>query len=129
MAIKNSLLILLLSLGLVSACASQPQEESFEDSKLYQDRLNSKEIKHCKKNGGVVQRAGRMGLPHCVMSYKDADKACKDSSECTGRCLLAGNNGVPAGSQVTGKCQQNSLRFGCSAEVKQGVAGPVICVD
>jgi hypothetical protein len=129
---KNSiLLILIFSLGLVSGCASQQNDESesFENSKLYQDRMNSKEIKHCKNDGGVVQRAGRMGLPHCVMTYPDAGKACKDSSECTKRCLVTGNNDLPAGSQVTGKCQQNSLRFGCSAEVKNGIAGPVICVD
>lgn len=117
--------IFLLSL---SACISQQQTESFQESDRYKERMNSKEIKHCKKNGGEVQRAGRMGLPHCVITYSDAGKACKDSSECAARCLLV-NSDEPAGAQVTGQCQQNSLRFGCYAVVEKGVAGPVICVD
>jgi hypothetical protein len=117
--------ILLLCL---SACATQQETESFQESDLYKERMNSKEIKHCKKNGGEVQRAGSMGLPHCVVTYSDAGKSCKDSSECTARCLLVNSN-EPAGAQVTGTCQQNSLRFGCYAVVKDGIAGPAICVD
>jgi hypothetical protein len=117
--------ILLLSL---SACVTQQETESFQEGDRYTEKMNSKEIKDCKQNGGEVQRAGRMGLPHCVMTYPDAGKACKDSSECTARCLLVNSN-VPAGAQVTGTCQQNSLRFGCYAVVKDGIAGPAICVD
>ncbi len=112
----------------LSACVTQQETENFQESDLYNKRMNSKEIKHCKKNGGEVQRAGRMGLPHCVVTYPDAGKACKDSSECTARCLLVNSN-EPAGAQVTGTCQQNSLRFGCYAVVKDGIAGPAICVD
>lgn len=122
---KLILICIVLSL---SACISQQQTESFQESDRYKERMNSKEIKHCKKNGGEVQRAGRMGLPHCVITYADAGKACQDSSECTGRCLLVNSN-EPVGARVTGTCQQNNLRFGCYAVVENGVAGPAVCVD
>jgi hypothetical protein len=125
---KIQKLLILIFIFCLFACTSQQEPESFQEGDLYKERMNSKEIKHCKKNWGEVQRAGRMGLPHCVITYPDAGKACKDSSECTARCLLV-NLDEPAGAQVMGKCQQNSLRFGCYAVVKNGVAGPVICVD
>lgn len=109
-------------------CSSQQDTGGAEIRKLYKERINSKAIKECEKNGGKVQEAGIMALPHCVITYPDAGKPCKNSSECTKSCLLIESN-EPMGALVTGECQHNNLPFGCYAPVENGIAGPAICVD
>ncbi len=123
----NSLLVFLICFSFASY-ASEPPSRNSEEQKRYQEILNSKTIKECEKNGGIVEKAGIMGLPQCVINNTDAGKPCKNSSECSKSCLLMGTN-VPIGTAVTGECQHTNLSFGCYAPVENGIAGPALCVD
>lgn len=90
--------------------------------------LTPKAIQACKNKGGEIKKAGLSQMPHCVITYQDAGKPCKNASECTGSCLLIEKT-VPAGMPVAGECQHNNLVFGCYAEVEGGVAGLTLCID
>jgi len=91
------------------------------------ETINSADRATCEAAGGKVTQAGLIGWEHCAIPYPDADKVCSDSSECTGKCRYS----LPPQGQglVTGKCQADSLPFGCFAEVKNGKATPILCVD
>src|SRR5690606_31205634 len=111
-----------------SSCGSVHDRPSKYEKELYKKIIASDGIKNCKKNGGEVQKAGIMQMPHCVITYPDAGKPCKNSSECTNSCLLI-EKSIPMGELAEGECQHNSLSFGCYAPVENGIAGAAICVD
>lgn len=91
------------------------------------ENLSASDRAACEAAGGEVGRAGMIGWEHCIMPYADADKVCSDNSECEGQCRYTL---PPQGNQpVTGKCQVNTLPFGCYSEVVNGKATPMLCVD
>ena len=116
---KIYLSICIFSFSLCSSCLPQQDNRSAYEKDLYKKAMVSEEIKNCKKNGGVVQGAGLLGIPNCVITYPDAGKSCKNSSECTHKCLLIGKN-IPMGAPAVGECKPNSLSFGCYAPVEDG---------
>lgn len=81
----------------------------------------------CLKSGGVVERAGLLGAERCTIRYDDAGMICADSVNCQGQCRASGNPAI--GEQATGVCQANNNPFGCYAEIKNGRAEPMLCVD
>ena len=84
----------------------------------------------CEVAGGAIQQAGRLGWQHCVQTFPDAGKACRDSEDCLGECRLPGDAGpVAPGTPVQGICQANDAPFGCYTTVEDGKAGMSICVD
>ncbi len=100
-----------------------PQESvSFAGEKATPDERAA-----CEAIGGEVQRAGMLGWEHCILTYSDAGKACRDGAECEGMCL-ADDMGQDDGS-ASGTCQVTSNPFGCYAQMENGKAGPGLCVD
>jgi hypothetical protein len=75
-----------------------------------------------------MQRVGRAQTMQCVITYADANKACRDGGDCrSGRCL--GPVEASGRSDVIGQCQASNLIFGCYTSVSGGRAEAAICVD
>ncbi len=91
-----------------------------------QGRLTIKERFECRKKGGFVERAGRLGAERCTIRYSDGGNVCLDSQDCQGKCQTKANSSKKT---VSGKCQMTDNPFGCRAEVVNGEAEPMICVD
>ncbi|MCD7039544.1 hypothetical protein LRQ11_21110 [Pseudomonas sp. MAFF 311095] len=82
----------------------------------------------CLAGGGSMKQVGKLQSWKCITPYKDAGKACTDSSQCEGECRTS----VTTSSEnrpVTGACQADNGRFGCSATVEKGQLGRAMCVD
>ncbi|MGE1157003.1 hypothetical protein [Pseudomonas kitaguniensis] len=83
---------------------------------------------NCLAGGGTMKQVGRLQSWKCITPYKDAGKACTDSSQCQGECQTSVNTQSGNG-PVTGACQVDNSHFGCSARVEKGTLGRAICVD
>ncbi len=71
-----------------------------------------------------------MQQPACVLTFKDAGKACKDGDDCAGDCMAPSSGGFAvAGSSVTGVCAVNDDPCGCKQTVEDGKATAAICID
>ena len=81
----------------------------------------------CRARGGDFIPICRLQLRSCVISYRDAGKACRGDADCQGKCLAV--EGVAQGAPVKGRCQANSNPCGCNTPVENGRAGPTLCVD
>ncbi|MBI1360442.1 MAG: hypothetical protein GC155_09210 [Alphaproteobacteria bacterium] len=81
----------------------------------------------CKATGGDWRPVCRLGKPFCVVTYKDAGKACSGASDCSGRCMAQGSPNM--GEKTTGVCAANNEPCGCFQTVEGGVAQPGLCVD
>ncbi|MEM9599712.1 MAG: hypothetical protein AAF926_01695 [Pseudomonadota bacterium] len=89
--------------------------------------LSPAERARCADRGGFVERAGLLGAERCTIRFSDGGQSCTDSSQCQGQCRT--DVSTPAGSAATGVCQKTDNPFGCFSEVRQGQAGPGLCVD
>ena len=89
----------------------------------------SAEASACAARGGEMKQVGRMQSWQCVIAYADAGKRCTDSAQCQGDCRVEGATGVQPGAATAGVCQATSDRFGCNAVVRDGKAGPTLCID
>ena len=90
------------------------------------DRLSVKERFECRKDGGFIERAGMLGAERCTQRFSDGGNVCLDSRDCQGKCMTT----TDAGKQnVSGKCQMTDNPFGCRAEVINGEAEFMLCVD
>lgn len=84
----------------------------------------------CKAIGASWHPICLMGKPACVVTYKDAGKACRDGSECEGgRCYAAQVLATPPAGGSVGACAQTSDPCGCRQAIVKGVAQPALCVD
>jgi hypothetical protein len=83
----------------------------------------------CLGQGGAWAPICRLQRPACVLTFKDAGKACTDSDQCQGNCYADLSKGPQAGQPATGVCATNSNPCGCNARVEDGVATPTLCVD
>jgi len=85
----------------------------------------------CAAKGGVVRQEGMLGMPRCTITYADAGEICRDASDCEGRCM--GNDDVTdydaRPGEVKGVCEANDSPFGCYAEIRNGTADAMLCVD
>lgn len=83
----------------------------------------------CSKAGGSLQPVCRMGKPMCLITFKDAGKACSDSAECgSGRCYTATMTAA-SGQSATGACAPTNDPCGCHQRVVKGIAQPGLCAD
>ncbi|MBX7276355.1 hypothetical protein K2E96_21290 [Pseudomonas sp. ERGC3:05] len=82
----------------------------------------------CLAGGGAMKQVGKLQRWTCITPYKDAGKACTDSSQCDGECQTSVTTHAGNG-PVTGACQVDNSHFGCSATVEKGQLGRAICVD
>ena len=81
----------------------------------------------CSAAGGAWRPVCMMQKPACVVTFKDAGKACSGASDCSGRCLAKGSPDM--GAKAEGVCAVNNDPCGCFQTVEDGVAQPGICVD
>jgi hypothetical protein len=91
--------------------------------------------------GGEVRPVCRLQKDMCVTPYPDAGKACSDSSECAGDCLLdltvrcetVGNCSTQilpeSGTRASGKCEVDNDPCGSRFEVVNGVVQAPVHVD
>lgn len=112
------LMIGLAALLLVSACTSTPHGAPAQDSAA----------STCLAGGGVMKQVGKLQSWKCITPYKDAGKACTDSSQCEGDCQTSVTTQTTNG-PVSGMCQADNSRFGCTATVEKGKLGRTLCVD
>ena len=105
----------------LTACADEPA--TVADAPREEPTLEN-----CARLGGYVQRVGLLGREACVVTYKDAGKACTDGSQCEGDCWGEARPFAP-GEPAKGTCQPTNMPFGCNSRVNNGVASPVLCVD
>ena len=82
----------------------------------------------CRAAGGQVRGVGMFATPACVVPYADAGKACRDKSDCQGRCIVMETR-VAEGTPIAGTCQPNDQLFGCWVEVVEGRVHGGMCVD
>lgn len=94
-------------------------------------------VRACFQQGGNWQRVCVAQEYTCVKPFPDAGKACKDSSECKGECLVelvtrcegVGNCTDPVvpepGAEVTGICQRDDDPCGSFIFVRKGRALPI----
>lgn len=110
------LMIGLAALLLVSACstATPPAQDSSASS--------------CLAGGGTMKQVGKLQSWKCITPYKDAGKACTDSSQCEGDCQTSVTTQTDT-TPISGTCQVDNSHFGCSATVEKGKLGRAICVD
>jgi hypothetical protein len=113
----------ILLLFLVASCQTQP--ERFRTIAL-EDSYTQAELDRCASLGGEIRMVG-LDAQGCVYRPKDAGKACRDGSECTGSCEAPRD--VPATTAVTGVCSDTSRRFGCANRVEDGKADGWVCAD
>jgi len=92
-----------------------------------EDEPTDAERMRCTDAGGTVQRDGILGFYRCTQDLPDGGKACSNSSECLGRCLVQGE--VADDGTAVGACQRTDSPFGCFSMVENGRATPGFCVD
>ncbi|MGY2374467.1 hypothetical protein ACW9IB_08160 [Pseudomonas sp. SDO524_S393] len=110
----------LASLLLVSACTSTPHTTT--------PPAKNASASECLAGGGTMRQVGKLQSWQCITPYKDAGKACTDSSQCEGECQTSVTTQSGKG-PVTGACQADNGHFGCSATVEKGQLGRAICID
>lgn len=136
------------TLGLGKDKARQVAEEASKEIKKQQIVEETKKYLEEKENGQLIITSpeeclasdgiwGQWGLnpeESCNLKTTDFEKECNDSSDCQGLCLasqeieeklLAENKSVEA----TGTCSELVNVYGCFAQLEQGVARGIICVD
>lgn len=82
----------------------------------------------CAARGGRMEPRGMLQTPVCVIAYADAGKVCANKRDCAGKCIVQG--APPQGEgPFTGKCQPESVLFGCFAEIDRGRVVQGVCID
>lgn len=87
------------------------------------------EIAECQKQGGRVEKAGRLQADHCVITYSDAGKACTKGDDCqSGVCEPEYDKKKDKYNPNKGTCKVDNNPFGCRSFIDNGEAVQ-ICVD
>ena len=93
------------------------------------ETATAEERAQCEAVGGEVRPAGLLGAENCIQTYADAGKACSDTSDCQGLCMVTGEFVDMDSATNTGQCQVTDSPFGCYQTVENGRATPALCVD
>ncbi|WP_157058249.1 hypothetical protein [Altererythrobacter epoxidivorans] len=129
MPFRIFLVLVFAACGLV-ACRSSLDESVQAYQAEEWRKVSDEDRKICASNGGAYEAVGMVGAPSCVVPYLDAGKACRDSSDCEGKCTVElSNNRKLDGNRTSGFCEVNNAHFGCFAEILDGVEQPGLCVD
>ena len=84
-------LIFLAIVGLMAACAPVLSQPDPQPLPVAVAKIRpAAEPGACATQGGSWQPICMMQKPACVLTYKDAGKACTDSSQCSGSCITDG---------------------------------------
>lgn len=121
-------LVFLAILGLVAACApvvSQPEPQPIPVA--VNKIVPATDPAACSTQGGNWQPICMLQKPACVLTFKDAGKACTDSSQCQGSCIVDGT--APPDQPAVGVCKATSDPCGCMQFVENGKAGYPLCAD
>lgn len=119
----------------LSACAAPPASqapapEAPKPQAVQKYVHNSKldtDAAACAAQHGEIRPVCLTGTRMCVVNFSDSGKACRDSSECQGRCLA--DPGTQQLQPATGKCAKADEPCGCFILVKNGIAQPGLCID
>lgn len=103
------------------------QEKTIDD--LRAESLAAIDKEACAAKGGEIRQEGLLGTYRCTVPYADAGKACRDKSDCEGKCLLGPDSDAATGEEASGVCQANDSPFGCYAEIVDGKVAAALCVD
>ena len=131
-------ILALTSLALVfGACVTENSGETGSVTSEYEKitftgmKATSAERQLCESVGGTVRPAGKLQAEHCIQNLADAGKACLNTSDCLGRCVIEGNgaDGLDFGSPAEGVCEATDEQFGCTALVDGGKYQGTLCVD
>lgn len=109
--------------------APQPPASDYKPISVIGAKATAAERKSCEAAGGEIRRDGLAGHEICVQTYADAGKACRDSADCLGRCMITGEFADFDTSTDAGQCEVNDSPFGCYQTVEDGKATPALCVD
>lgn len=126
--------LILLAILVTSACAPMTgadpvggfTEAQRPEAPAKIDWQAAQTAEQCATIGGNWRPICMMGKPACVVTYKDAGKACSDSSDCSGSCRTSG---AQPGVEARGQCTTNSDPCGCFQLVENGKAGYPLCAD
>lgn len=134
-AMKNAILLGCLVVVLfTTGCGDKPNAADTATAENDESRA-------CAEQGGDWRRVCLAQRYQCVNPHSDAGKACSDSSECEGECLVelgsacneAGECKDPEvpepGAQLTGVCQRDDDPCGSFVFVREGRAQPVVHRD
>jgi len=125
----------ILLLGLIALLAGCHSIRSYraerEIESWRREALKKIDVEQCLSVGGEIGGVGMFGLPACIRQFSDAGKACRDGSECEGRCPvdLSVDSTPQSGEEAVGKCEVDDDWSGCSADVKNGIAQATWCQD
>ncbi|MEN0036667.1 MAG: hypothetical protein AAGC78_06350 [Cellvibrio sp.] len=121
--------ILLLSFFFISGCAGYSDWRMEQDLKKMRAKALARiDVAECEKSGGKVEGVGMLGIPSCVIYYKDGGKQCKSGSECEGICLRPDPPDVYVFGY--GVCEHSQHdRFGCYMVIENGGVVDQICQD
>lgn len=112
----------------LAACAPQ-QPTPTTDAMPEPPTASATEAAACTAKGGTIRPVCRMQNPMCVITYKDAGKACTDGGQCDGDCRAESIKAQwPAGT-ASGICTASNDPCGCFQKIVSGVAQPALCVD
>lgn len=103
------------------------QEKTIDD--LRAESLAAIDKEACAAKNGEVRQEGLLGTWRCVIPYADAGNACRDKTDCEGKCLVPPDSDAVTGAEATGACQANDSPFGCYAEIVDGKVAAALCVD
>ncbi len=103
------------------------QEKTIDDLRAESLAVIDKEA--CAARNGEIRQEGLLGTWRCVVPYADAGKACRDKTDCEGKCLLSPESDAVTGAEAAGLCQANDSPFGCYAEIVEGKVAAALCVD
>jgi hypothetical protein len=122
--------VILFAASLAFSCAAPPSAPPA--SSAASTPGSPEELRTCAARGGIEAiRAGLSLERICAIPNTDEGRACADSGQCAGRCLVSFDDIQRRGpGTVAGRCAAEQSRLaGCYAEVHNGRAGPEICYD
>ena len=132
---------ILLCLVAFSSCDSRSPNGASNAARFKPSQLEFNDQPSCERAGGAWRKVCLAQEFSCVVAYPDGGKACKDSNECEGRCIVdmtvdckeAGDCEkvvIPkAGDLVVGACEFDDDPCGTFIEIIDGKAQPPYHVD
>lgn len=120
------------SIHLIQPESTQTKVIKSEIVKIKGGKATSEETALCEKQGGQITQEGYFQYDACSVKFADGGKACQDSSECMGDCVIQEmpkKNLFNKNQAITGKCTSFNSPFGCYGLVKNGKTDGIMCVD